>query len=91
MQRKATADKQSSLKSRNPPRMSEHSSSPTEYPFDDSLPYNDQQSQKPKRLKRPKKSVNENLEPAFTPAPNIPPEQTQFQPIHEFGSSDPST
>ncbi|XP_056158744.1 chromatin-remodeling ATPase INO80 isoform X4 [Syzygium oleosum] len=89
--RKPAADKQNSSKSRNPPRMNEHSSSPAEYPFDDGLQYNDQQSQKPKRLKRPKKSVNENLEPAFTPAPNIPPEQTLFQSIQEFGSSDPST
>ncbi|CAN6557160.1 unnamed protein product [Malus baccata var. baccata] len=46
------------------------------YELDDTLPNTDPQATKPKRPKRSKKSVNENLEPAFTAVS----EQTQYPP-----------
>ncbi|KAG7958774.1 hypothetical protein I3843_10G034500 [Carya illinoinensis] len=60
--RKAASDKQAPTKQRNPQK----SNSPMDYELDDSLLNPDLQAQRPKRAKRPTKSVNENLEPAFT-------------------------
>lgn len=56
-----------------------------DYELDDPLQAADPQSQRPKRVKRPKKSINENLEPAFTATPSTMSEQTQYQPMNEFG------
>lgn len=73
MQRKAATEKQSQSKPR-PQKSSKQvdSSSPImDYELDD-LPQNTEaQQQRPKRLKRPTKSVNENIEPAFTATPNV--------------------
>ncbi|KAM1255650.1 hypothetical protein ACFX1Q_029898 [Malus domestica] len=50
------------------------------YELDDTLPNTDPQATKPKRPKRSNKSVNENLEPAFTATLSAVPEQTQYPP-----------
>uniref|UniRef100_A0A2N9HD90 Chromatin-remodeling ATPase INO80 n=2 Tax=Fagus sylvatica TaxID=28930 RepID=A0A2N9HD90_FAGSY len=60
--------------------------SPMDYEFDDSLQNSEPQAQKPKRPKRPTKSVNENLQPAFTGTPMAGPEQTHYLPVNELGS-----
>lgn len=71
VQRKSTADKQAPSKSRpqKVPKNVEYSS-PNSMAMDDEMddiPNNTEtRPQRPKRLKRPTKSVNENLEPAFT-------------------------
>ncbi|XP_031280967.1 chromatin-remodeling ATPase INO80 isoform X2 [Pistacia vera] len=85
--RKAASNKQTP-KSRNAQKMNEANSNSTlvNYELDDPFQNTDPQSQRSKRVKRPKKSVNESLEPAFTATPSIVPEQTQYQPMHEFGS-----
>ncbi|KAK9289646.1 hypothetical protein L1049_007804 [Liquidambar formosana] len=94
--RKATSDKQAPPKPRNSQKapkngdsfmgMNELNSMPMDYELGDPLQNTDPQLQKPKRPKRPKKSVNENLEPAFTATPTVESEQTQYPPVHEYGS-----
>lgn len=79
-QRKSVSEKQTAGKSRNPQMISETNS------IDNEL--NDLQNTempKPKRPKRQKKSVNENLEPAFTATPTVAPENSPHPPPHEFG------
>lgn len=39
------------------------------------------QQQRPKRLKRPTKSLNETIEPAFTAMPSVFQDQNQFTPV----------
>lgn len=78
--RKSVSEKQTAGKSRNPQMISETNS------IDNEL--NDLQNTempKPKRPKRQKKSVNENLEPAFTATPTVAPENSPHPPPHEFG------
>ncbi|KAK2651936.1 hypothetical protein Ddye_011792 [Dipteronia dyeriana] len=86
--RKTSSDKQTTVpKPRNTQKTNESNSSTMDYELDDSLQNTDPQSQRSsKRVKRPKKSVNDNLEPAFTATPSVVSEQTQYQPLHEFGS-----
>ncbi|KAK3217953.1 hypothetical protein Dsin_011923 [Dipteronia sinensis] len=86
--RKTASDKQTTApKPRNTQKTNEPNSSTMDYELDDSLQNTDPQSQRSsKRVKRPKKSVNDNLEPAFTATPSVVSEQTQYQPLHEFGS-----
>ncbi|KAA8518116.1 hypothetical protein F0562_015590 [Nyssa sinensis] len=74
--RKATADKQtpSKPKLQKGLKNSDYSSPNSmlmDDELDDSLQSNDAKQQKSKRLKRPTKSVNENLEPAFTATPTV--------------------
>ncbi|XP_057983350.1 chromatin-remodeling ATPase INO80 [Malania oleifera] len=90
--RKASAGKQSPPRPRNPqkatkngdsyPGMNESYSMQVDYELDDPLQDNEPQL-KPKRPKRPKKSVNEHLEPAFSTHLT---EQNQFASINELGS-----
>ncbi|KAI5318254.1 hypothetical protein L3X38_037962 [Prunus dulcis] len=75
--RKAASDKQT-LRPKNPKSMAGSDS----YELDDPLQTTDPQAVKPKRPKRSKKSVNENLEPAFTATLPPVPEQTQYPPPH---------
>lgn len=92
--RKAATDKQTPPKPRNSQKamknvdsytgMTDPNSMAMDYELDDSLQNDDMQLQKPKRPKRPTKSVNENLEPAFTNSTVII-EQTQYQPHLELG------
>lgn len=94
MQRKAATDKQTPPKPRNSQKamknvdsyteMTDPNSMAMDYELDDSLQNDDMQLQKHKRPKRPTKSVNENLEPAFTNSTVII-EQTQYQPHLELG------
>ncbi|KAL3531704.1 hypothetical protein ACH5RR_005225 [Cinchona calisaya] len=58
-----------------------------EYEFDDLQVNAEIQHQRPKRLKRPMKSVNENLEPAFTASPSVIQEANQNLPMSELNSS----
>ncbi|KAK6945255.1 DBINO domain [Dillenia turbinata] len=99
--RKPPGDKQTS-KARNSQRASKNADSyigmndpnlaEVDFDLDDPLQSNNvRQSQRPKRLKRPKKSVNENFEPAFTTTPMMSLDQIQYPPGHEFGSVDPRT
>lgn len=80
LQRKAASEKQTQSKPR-PQKSSKQvdSSTPnptvTDYELDDPAHNTEPLQQRPKRLKRPTKSVNENIEPAFTATPNA-----QFQP-----------
>lgn len=74
VQRKAAS------KSRNAQKLNDANSTPVNYELDDPQQNTDPQWQRSKRVKRPKKSVNESLEPAFTATH---PDQTQY---HEFGS-----
>lgn len=82
VQRKAASDKQAPSKQRNPQNVT----SPMDYELDDPLQNSDPQAQKPKRPKRPTKSVNENLQPAFTGTPTVVSEQTHYLPVNELGS-----
>ncbi|KAF5750246.1 DNA helicase INO80-like [Tripterygium wilfordii] len=66
--RKAASDKQTLPKPRSSEKMSQSNMS-MEDEFDNPVTNTDQQSQRPKRAKKPKKSVNETLEPAFTANP----------------------
>ncbi|GAA0175321.1 hypothetical protein LIER_28512 [Lithospermum erythrorhizon] len=65
---KTASDKQNSQKSRSQKSSRNADASPTamDHEFDESLQADDSLSQRPKRLKRPTKSINENLEPAFS-------------------------
>ena len=76
VQRKATSDKQTTPKPRNSQK-NELNSTSMDYELDDPFPNDEPQSQRPRRLKRPKKSVNEKLEPAFTATPQVDPSQLQ--------------
>ncbi|XP_030926528.1 chromatin-remodeling ATPase INO80 isoform X1 [Quercus lobata] len=80
--RRAASDKQAPSKQRNPQNVT----SPMDYELDDPLQNSDPQAQKPKRPKRPTKSVNENLQPAFTGTPTVVSEQTHYLPVNELGS-----
>lgn len=74
MQRKAATDKQPQSKPRlqKSSRQAEAPSpNPLEDEMDDLPPPTETLPQRPKRLKRPTKSVNENIEPAFTANPSI--------------------
>lgn len=84
--RKNAAEKQTPPKPRNLQKVNEPNSTLVDYELDDPQPNTDPQSQRPKRLKRPKKSVNENLEPAFTITQTVDPAQIQYPPVSEFGS-----
>ncbi|XP_052173015.1 chromatin-remodeling ATPase INO80 isoform X2 [Diospyros lotus] len=87
--RKPTTEKQTHPKPRphNVPRDAD-SSSPNSRPLDYELDdYPDAPQTKPKRSKRPTKSVNENLEPAYTAPPMVALEQTQMPSFHEPSSS----
>ncbi|EXB39079.1 DNA helicase INO80 [Morus notabilis] len=64
-----------SSKSRNAQTADEPNSMSMDFDFDDT-PQNTDSMPKSKRPKRPKKSVNENLEPVFTPT--VVPEQSQY-------------
>lgn len=79
VQRKAASDKQAQPRLRNPPKMT----SSGDYGLDDSLQNSDTQAHRPKRSKRPTKSVNENLEPAFTGPHLAIPEQTHVPPVSD--------
>ncbi|KAK4432107.1 Chromatin-remodeling ATPase INO80 [Sesamum alatum] len=74
--RKAASEKQTQPKPR-PQKSSKQvdSSSPNpttmDFELDDPPQTNDAPQQRPKRLKRPTKSVNENIEPAFTATTNV--------------------
>lgn len=74
MQRKAATEKQTQAKPR-PQKSSKQADpstpNPTDYELDDPAQNTEAVQQRPKRLKRPTKSVNENIEPAFTAAPNV--------------------
>lgn len=86
-QRKAASGKQTTPKARNTQKINDPTSTVMDYELDDPLPMTDPQSQRSKRVKRPKKSINENLEPAFTATPSVVSEPTHHQqPMHEFGS-----
>uniref|UniRef100_A0A5B7AP69 Chromatin-remodeling ATPase INO80 n=1 Tax=Davidia involucrata TaxID=16924 RepID=A0A5B7AP69_DAVIN len=89
--RKATADKQTPSKPRPQKGLKNTDySSPNSMlmdELDDPLQNNDAKLQKSKRLKRPTKSVNENLEPAFTATPTVVQEQTQNPPVQEISSA----
>lgn len=91
MQRKVASEKQTLPKPRNSQKMNEQNTTLMDYELDDPLPNADPQSQRPKRLKRPKKSVNENLEPAFTVTPIVDSAQVQYPPVNEFGSTHTNT
>ncbi|KAL3534402.1 hypothetical protein ACH5RR_002863 [Cinchona calisaya] len=58
-----------------------------DYEFDDLQVNTEIQHQRPKRLKRPTKGVNENLEPAFTASPSVVQEVNQNLPMSEVNSS----
>ncbi|KAG8367869.1 hypothetical protein BUALT_Bualt16G0117500 [Buddleja alternifolia] len=73
--RKASTEKQTQSKPR--PQKSSKQSGPSspnptmiDYELDDPPQNTETPQQRPKRLKRPTKSVNENIEPAFTAIPN---------------------
>ncbi|KAJ6967994.1 chromatin-remodeling ATPase INO80 [Populus alba] len=84
--RKAASDKQITSKPRNSQK-NEPNSTPMDYELDDPFPNSEPQSQRPKRLKRPKKSVNEKLEPAFTATPSIDSSQIQYPPTNNLAST----
>lgn len=68
VQRKAPAEKQPQSKSRTQMNSQQGDSlSPMDFELDEPPQPTDTIQQRPKRLKRPTKSVNENIEPAFTP------------------------
>ncbi|XP_034919811.1 chromatin-remodeling ATPase INO80 isoform X2 [Populus alba] len=75
--RKAASDKQTTPKPRNSQK-NELNSASMDYELDDPFLNDEPQSQRPKRLKRPKKSVNEKLEPAFTATPQVDSSQMQY-------------
>lgn len=59
-----------------------------DYDLDDALQNTDSLATKSKRPKRPKKSVNENLEPVITVTPTAVPEQTQYpSSLHDLSPS----
>lgn len=71
LQRKPAGDKQTQPKARAQKSSKQvDSSSPNQtiadYEHEDPSQLADSRQQRPKRLKRPTKSVNENIEPAFT-------------------------
>lgn len=66
--------------------MSELSTMPIDDQLDDIHLNTDPVDQKPKRPKRIKKNVNEKFEEAFTGTATVVPEQTQFQPPHDFNA-----
>ncbi|KAJ8899032.1 hypothetical protein K2173_008857 [Erythroxylum novogranatense] len=68
--KRKTSDKQTKSKSRN--------STSIDNELDDPFPSADQPLQRSKRPKRPTKSVNENLEPAYTAAPFVDSSQSQY-------------
>lgn len=88
MQRKGSTDKQTpkSRPQKNPKNL--ESLSPNSLMEDDIdvSPQNIDMQQRPKRLKRPTKSVNENLESAFTATP-----PTTREGNHNYSMSDIST
>lgn len=92
MQRKAASNKQNVLRSRNDLKMStEPCLSPAD-DWDDRLQDDDPPSQKQKRPKRPKRSVNENIEPAYTAAPpSGVPELSQYGSLHDLDSGGPTS
>lgn len=71
LQRKPISDKQTTPKPRNPPKPPSNAqlfaevNDPSLMTYGDDVIRDVDPQQKPKRLKRPKKSVNENIEPAF--------------------------
>ncbi|KAL3533721.1 hypothetical protein ACH5RR_007242 [Cinchona calisaya] len=83
--RKATTDKQTpklrSQKGSKSADISSPNSVSLDYEFDDPQVNSEVQHQRPKRLKRPTKSVNENLEPAFTASPSVVQEGSQNLPV----------
>ncbi|XP_057438033.1 chromatin-remodeling ATPase INO80 isoform X3 [Lotus japonicus] len=83
--RKAASDKQTS-RAKNSQKMSELSTMPIDDQLDDIHLNTDPVDQKPKRPKRIKKNVNEKFEEAFTGTATVVPEQTQFQPPHDFNA-----
>lgn len=84
LQRKAASDKQT-LRPKNSQKMSEFSTTPEDDESDD-VRLNTEVGQKPKRPKRINKNVNVKLEEAFTGTATMVPEQTQFQPPHDFSA-----
>ncbi|XP_027173868.1 chromatin-remodeling ATPase INO80 [Coffea eugenioides] len=73
--------KSRSVKGSSPPN-----SASADYEFDDLQVNTEVHHQRPKRLKRPTKSVNENLEPAFTASPNVVQDADQNLPVSELNS-----
>lgn len=90
--RKATTEKQGPQKARdkaakNAEGLDETRTMQLNHEMDGSLQYSDPQVQRPKRSKRPTKSINENLEPAFiTTEPTIL-QQSHYIPLAEDFSS----
>uniref|UniRef100_A0A2P2MVM8 Chromatin-remodeling ATPase INO80 n=1 Tax=Rhizophora mucronata TaxID=61149 RepID=A0A2P2MVM8_RHIMU len=74
--RKATSDKQTPS-TRSSQKMNDSNSTSIEYALDDPFPDVEPQSLRPKRLKRPTKSVNENIEPAHVAYPLVDSPQIQ--------------
>ncbi|KAM7505400.1 hypothetical protein LguiB_004304 [Lonicera macranthoides] len=70
--RKSAADKQTTTKPRPQKGLKNVDSSTPNSESDDPLNNSNMQQQRPKRSKRPTKSVNENLEPAFTATTTTP-------------------
>lgn len=93
--RKTTTNKEAPPKPRPSKSLKDIDSSgstPMESDFDDPpLPNTDTQQQRPKRLKRPTKSVNENLEPAFTATPVVAQDWSQHLPVSGFGAEEDPT
>lgn len=73
-QRKSDSQKKNPPKPRNPQKIAENADLPVE--LDEPSPSGDEEDrimqQRPKRLKRPTKSVNENLEPVISSTANMP-------------------
>lgn len=90
-QRKSDSQKKTPPKSHNPQKSAKHADLPVE--MDERSPggYKEGQvmQQRPKRLKRPTKSVNENLEPAFNSAGTLTTNSSEYQPSsYEFSPGD---
>ncbi|XAR69491.1 DNA helicase [Bertholletia excelsa] len=86
--RKATTEKQTQSKSRpkKAPKNAESlspNSRTLDFELEDSIEHAEAQQLKSKRPKRPTKSVNENLEPAFTAPLMMAPEEAQNSPVHD--------
>ncbi|XP_050226840.1 chromatin-remodeling ATPase INO80 isoform X2 [Mercurialis annua] len=81
--RKSTSEKQTP----NPRNSQKEPNSKSDYDIEDPSANTDPQSQRLKRPKRTKKSVNENLEPAFTATPMVDSTRSQNAPPNEHGSS----
>lgn len=87
VQRKAALDKQGQQKSRSQKdSKAVGSSSPNSMimDYDPDVPTQNSdtlQQQRPKRLKRPTKSLNETIEPAFTAIPPVFQDQNQIAPV----------